>query len=407
MKRFVSLLLSAVLLLGLFAGCRKEPAVETQTPDQWPGAAELAEAVFSRSGFDGDTNGLERLSADKDEAVFLSDYLANAYGLEDPWRDAAVIRGTGMSAFEVAVVRMEDEEAAVRAATALMNYTFERQGDFAGYAPDQADMAANGEVLQRGPYAVLFICPDPKGAGAAVGKLLDGEIVLPPELEPSAQPAVDVKALRDLVVSSQEMPGAKLKLLDDGDSDKLNAYVTDAYGLAPERWEEGAIARDEATAFEVAVMRVPGEGTVVWEIKDYLTDYLNRREAQFNPVSIQARLLHEAIVGEAADGTQYYVLLLACKPSGRRPRKNRRRPALKRWAPWGSAFRSSTVIRRPTPTIRTAACLPRPIGSICPCTIRRRSALRGSWATPPGCPNTTGRSTTGRKRCWARCWRTA
>ena len=122
-----------------------------------------------------------------------------------------------------------------------------------------------------------------------------------------------MKALRDLVVSSQEMPGAKLKLLDDGDSDKLNAYVTDAYGLAPERWEECAIARDEATAFEVAVMRVPGEGTVAWEIKDYLTDYLNRREAQFNPVSIQARLLHEAIVGEAADGTQYYVLLLACK----------------------------------------------------------------------------------------------
>ena len=134
MKRFVSLLLSAVLLLGLFAGCRKEPAVGTQPPDQWPGAAELAEAVFSRSGFDGDTNGLERLSADKDEAVFLSDYLANAYGLEDPWRDAAVVRGTGMSAFEVAVVRMEDEEAAVRAATALINYTFERQGDFAGYA---------------------------------------------------------------------------------------------------------------------------------------------------------------------------------------------------------------------------------------------------------------------------------
>ena len=138
MKRFVSLLLSAVLLLGLFAGCRKEPAVGTQTPEQWPGAAELAEAVFSRSGFDGDTNGLERLSADKDEAVFLSDYLVNAYGLEDPWRDAAVVRGTGMSAFEVAVVRMEDEEAAARAAGALADYRADRRGDFAGYAPAEA-----------------------------------------------------------------------------------------------------------------------------------------------------------------------------------------------------------------------------------------------------------------------------
>ena len=145
MKRFVSLLLSAVLLLGLFAGCRKEPAVGTQTPDQWPGAAELAEAVFSRSGFDGDTNGLERLSADKDEAVFLSDYLVNAYGLEDPWRDAAVVRGTGMSAFEVAVVRMEDEEAAARAAGALADYRADRQGDFAGYAPAEAELAAEME----------------------------------------------------------------------------------------------------------------------------------------------------------------------------------------------------------------------------------------------------------------------
>ncbi len=315
-KRMFAVLLSCALLLGMLPGCQGDapsPSGPVVQDGDVPvlSAVDLISTAFDYCGRR-DEDGLEGLYA-KESRELLETYARNAYQLEDAWEDMAVIRGKGASSFELAVVQMADDAAAVRAAAAFKDYISLRQGDFTGYAPAEADMAANGEVLQRGPYAVLFICPDPKGAGAAVGKLLDGEIVLPPELEPSAQPAVDVKALRDLVVSSQEMPGAKLKLLDDGDSDKLNAYVTDAYGLAPERWEECAIARDEATAFEVAVMRVPGEGTVVWEIKDYLTDYLNRREAQFNPVSIQARLLHEAIVGEAADGTQYYVLLLACK----------------------------------------------------------------------------------------------
>ena len=42
---------------------------------------------------------------------------------------------------------MEDSKAAVQAASALMSYIFARQGDFAGYAPAEADMVAKGSIL--------------------------------------------------------------------------------------------------------------------------------------------------------------------------------------------------------------------------------------------------------------------
>ena len=176
MKRLVSLLLSAALLAGLAAGCRQEPAAGTEPPAglEGPAALEVVNAVFPRCGYGEGSGDVEYLTGDEDGKEFLAAYLSNAYDLQDAWEDAAVIRGLGASAFELAVLRMEDEGAAVRAATALMTYIFERQGDFAGYAPDQADMAANGSVNQRGPYAALFICPDTDGADGAFLSALEG-----------------------------------------------------------------------------------------------------------------------------------------------------------------------------------------------------------------------------------------
>lgn len=316
MKRFVSLLLSAVLLLGLFAGCRKEPAVGTQTPDQWPGAAELAEAVFSRSGFDGDTNGLERLSADKDEAVFLSDYLANAYGLEDPWRDAAVVRGTGMSAFEVAVVRMEDEEAAARAAGALADYRADRQGDFAGYAPAEAELAARGSINQVGPFAALFICPDTASADAAFQAAVNGDLM---PSQPVEGPTVeaDVDAVLGFLYGQvqQYVSDDAVEWLDDSDLAALGSYISGSYGLGGDQWEDAAIVRGTGElAFELAVLRVKDEAAA-WDMMDVLSNYLFDREARFASYAPdQEDLLHQAVVRSVmvgSDGT--FVLLLACE----------------------------------------------------------------------------------------------
>ena len=128
MKRAVSLLLSAALLLGLLSACRKSaPSV---SPAQERTALELAELAYQYAGGD-DTRSVEYLTQEDGEDV-LAAYVENAYGLEEPWEDAAVIRATGASAFEIAVLRMADSDAAVRAAAALKSYTFTRQGDFAG-----------------------------------------------------------------------------------------------------------------------------------------------------------------------------------------------------------------------------------------------------------------------------------
>lgn len=316
MKRLAALLLSAALLLGLSAGCRQDPAAGTQTPAgvEGPAALEVVNAVFPRCGYGDGSGDVEYLTGDEDGKEFLAAYLDNAYKLEDPWEDAAVIRGMGASAFELAVLRMKDEGAAVRAATALMNYTFERQGDFAGYAPDQADMAANGSVNQRGSYAALFICPNTALADAAFEAAVKGETLPPPGEESPAGSVTDVKVLRDLLASGQGRNGTELERLDDGDPEALKAYVEDVYGLTPELWETCAIVRDEVSAFEVAVIRVPSDWELIWQVESKLTDYLDGREAEFDATTDQGRLLHGALVAQTQteDGASY-VVLLVCK----------------------------------------------------------------------------------------------
>lgn len=313
MKRFISLLLSAALVLGLLAGCQAFGGGEGPSGPQ-PVALDVVNGVFPSCGFDDESGDVEYLTAEEGGEEFLSAYLENAYNLQDPWKDAAVIRGTGASAFELAVLRMEDEGAAVRAATSLMSYIFERQGDFAGYAPAEADMVARGNVRQIGAFAALFICPDTGRAEAAFIAAVNGETPSLPGEESPAGPVTDVKELRDLLASSQGMDGTELERLDDGDLEALEAYVEDVYGLTSDQWEVCAIARDEVSAFEVAVLRVPGDWDLIWRVEEKLTGYLDGREAGFDASTDQGRLLHGALVAQTqtVDGASY-VVLLACK----------------------------------------------------------------------------------------------
>ncbi|MDE6282297.1 MAG: DUF4358 domain-containing protein, partial [Oscillospiraceae bacterium] len=307
-----SLLLSAALLLGLLSACRKSaPSV---SPSQERTALELAELAYQYAGGD-DTRSVEYLTPEDGEDI-LAAYVENAYGLEGPWEDAAVIRATGASAFEIAVLRMESSEDAAQAAAALKSYTFTREGDFAGYAPAEADMAANGSILQEGPFVALFICPDPDGARAAVEAALNGQSVPGPGPGNSAEPSTDVKKLRDFLVSDRGMDGAELERLDDSDPDALNAYMEDVYGLTPDQWEECAIARGTGdSAFEVAVVRVLESLRVLedWNrisaVEGAFNDYLNAKEARFDSASEQAQMLHRAITITAEE----YVVLLACE----------------------------------------------------------------------------------------------
>lgn len=302
MKRVVSLLLSASLLLGLLSACQKG-APSGPDPGEERTALELVDAALSASGYDVGSGELEYeyLTAEKGGREYLTAYLENAYdisGGELPWEDAAVIRATGASAFELAILRMEDEGAAVRAASSLMSYISNRQGDFVGYAPKEADMVANGGIMQSGPYAGLFICPSPDSARAAVEAALNGKGTI-----------TDVKELRDFLVSYQGMEGEELELLDDSDPEALSRYMEETYGLHRDLWKECAIARGVGpSAFEVAVVRVV-DADEYWDVVDPLDNYLDVREGEFEGAADQVRLLHQALTVYSKP----YVVLLACQ----------------------------------------------------------------------------------------------
>ena len=179
MKRTISLLLSAVLL-ALLPACR-EPAAQPEPPERRPSASEVVNAMLSASGYTGQSGNLEYLTVGEDEAEFLTAYLELAYGLSDgTWEDAAVIRAAGASAFELAVLRMENQDEAAQAAALFTSYLTGREGDFTGYAPEQADMVSNAEIAQNGPYAALCICPDPDRAAAAFFAAVSGDLPAEP-----------------------------------------------------------------------------------------------------------------------------------------------------------------------------------------------------------------------------------
>lgn len=210
MKKAVSLLVSLVLLLGLPSGCGQsgdspaspepEPEpVELAEPSELPAAQALAEAVLPASGKE---EGLEVEGLNRDtDADRLAAYIEAVCGLAaDQWEDAAVIRGTGASAFEIVVLRLGDEDAAAGLEMALAEYLTAREGAFTGYAPAEAEMAANGLFRREERTVGLFICPDPEGATAAFAAAYHGEALpAPVEAEPEQDDFTPPFELHDLL----------------------------------------------------------------------------------------------------------------------------------------------------------------------------------------------------------------
>lgn len=206
MKRAISLLVSLVLLLGAPSGCGQsgdtlaspepEPAGLAE-PSELPAAQALAEAVLPASGKE---EGLEVEGLDRD-ADRLAAYIEAVCGLTvDQWEDAAVIRGTGASAFEIVVLRLGDEDAAAGLEAVLVDYLTAREGAFTGYAPAEAEMAANGLVRREERTVGLFICPDPEEAAAAFAAAYHGEALpAPVEPEPEQDDFTPLFELRDLL----------------------------------------------------------------------------------------------------------------------------------------------------------------------------------------------------------------
>ena len=123
--------------------------------------------------------------------------------------DTALAQANGTSAFEIAVFRLTDsadpEGALLCCQTRLQN----RQGDFFGYAPDQAELAENGLILSVGQWMALVISRDTDGVKAAFEACFaDAEasvsafapeepVVIPAGRTPYVDPNIDDMTLYD------------------------------------------------------------------------------------------------------------------------------------------------------------------------------------------------------------------
>lgn len=162
-KRVCACLLACLLCLS---GCGREP----EEASGWT-ALQMARAILA-------SQGAAEAVTELDGADFAA-YAGQCYQL-DPRQveDGAVLAAGGVSALEIAVLRLTEDGA--QAAEALEDYIAARAGAFTGYAPEQAAILAHSTAVSRGRYAALLICSDPAEAQAAFNACFEG----PPAEEP-------------------------------------------------------------------------------------------------------------------------------------------------------------------------------------------------------------------------------
>ncbi len=242
MKRAVSILLLLALSLSLSA-CRPGAPAESAPPS--PAltltADGLARAAVSAAGRDPED--LERLNDTLDSAG-LAEYIANSYGVEG-WTDCAVYRSGGAEVFEIAVLELDSTVSNDDAVAGLKQYLHNREGDFTGYAPDQADIAAHALTAVREQdgrrFAALLLCENPEDArDAFLTPAGDGVPSGTDAPEPSASPSGSVRPDAAPEPAPTPASGAvaypgRVPFTDPG-KDDMTIYDTSAILSA---WEEG------------------------------------------------------------------------------------------------------------------------------------------------------------------------
>ena len=170
----MTLLFYIAALLCLLTACGGQKEEGPAQTDWSP--AQMARAVWDSQPA---LEGYPLASGDEDFEPYLRDPLG-----VDPAdvAEGAVLYAGGVNAQEVVVLRMAEEENVEDALKTLADYADARAGAFAGYAPEQYDIAEGAAVAERGQYAMLFIVPDQDAARDAMA----GCFLLPPPEEPPA-----------------------------------------------------------------------------------------------------------------------------------------------------------------------------------------------------------------------------
>ncbi len=158
-------------LLCLLSACGEREPAETDWSE-----AQMSRAVWDAQG-PGEYQMLQW--GDEDFTRYVRDYYQ-----VDPAELAggAVFFAGGVSAREVAVLRLKDPAGGKTAEAALRAYITGREGAFAGYAPEQYAILKQSVTACRGTYAALLIGPYPEEAREAFSACFTSA---PPEEEPA------------------------------------------------------------------------------------------------------------------------------------------------------------------------------------------------------------------------------
>lgn len=176
MRRRALLWLLAALLLS--ACGQKEPETTGWTP------AQMVRAILESQ----DAGAVRTEVLPFEDETFAA-YLSGGYGLEPgDVADGCVLYAGGVSALEIAVLRMADGADMADTVQVLEAYVETRAGAFAGYAPEQYEIVEGSGTASRGRYAALLICPDLEAAREAFDACFASDP--PPELpeDPPAAP---------------------------------------------------------------------------------------------------------------------------------------------------------------------------------------------------------------------------
>ena len=151
MKKILAMILCAVCLLSVFAGCggdsKKTLSAEALASDL------LANAKF--------TDSLDALDA---PVVPL------LYGVDAAdYKTCSVYCGTGATAEEIAVFEAVDETAAGRILTAAKARVAAQIETYKNYGPEDARMLEGAIVKQSGVFVIVAVCAD----GASAAKVVD------------------------------------------------------------------------------------------------------------------------------------------------------------------------------------------------------------------------------------------
>lgn len=322
MKRAVSFLLILSMLLALLSACQQRP---TPTEQEKPtfSALDMVTAISSATG---DQLAHDPQHIDSTDPEQLATYAEIAYGLSaGEWEDCAVVLAIGAQAYEIAVLRFADEDAAVHGKECLKSYLKQREGAFTGYVPDQALLVANGVVCCRGTYVGLFICEAPDAAKEVFTTILKtGKLPEPSEpeatspSEPGPAPvydpelAVDMRALMVGLIDfcMDEIDAAsgfryassfnEIGAMDASAADTFFTELHTSYGVDSDQVEAGFQVNAEdpsAHAFELTVL--------------YMAD---REAAAQGADALRNYLQASAADGQVVQNGRYLALFLCADP---------------------------------------------------------------------------------------------